>query len=69
MLAAAVSRSEEIAAAVLDQAGMGVGAVGGVEVSEGSDGVGASSYLEHSTVIAQAAIDRRTVKVAAAVFD
>ena len=39
--AAAVGGAEEIAAAVLDQAGVGVGPVGAVEGGEGGDGAAA----------------------------
>ena len=42
--------AEEIAAAVLDQAGVGIGAVGAVERGQGGDRAAAVRHLEHRAV-------------------
>ena len=45
-----IGGAEEIAAAVLDQAGLGVGPVGAVEGGQGGDGAAAGRHLEHRAV-------------------
>ncbi len=61
--------AEEIAAAVLDQAAGGVGAVGPVEGGEDGNGVTTVRQLEHRALIVGAAIRGRTKEIAAAVLN
>ena len=66
---AAFGRSEEVAAAVLDQAAAGVGPVGAVEGGERGDDAAAGRDLEHCTVPNKTATGGRAEEVAAAVLD
>ena len=67
---AAIRRgAEEIAAAVLDQAAVGVGPVGAVEGGEGGDGAAALLHLEHRAVTRRPATIGGAEEIAAAVLD